>query len=496
MNAYLLTLARCLSTVVSFTRLKAFAAFILAFACVSAPSLYAQVPAGERAVLIALYNSAGGASWTNRANWRNVGNTDFNAVGTECTWYGVYCNATATNVEQLYLPNNNLVGTLPALNSLPSLNYINVERNQLEGSLPSLSGLTGFLYLVANDNRFIGTIPSLSGLSALQEIRVHNNQLSGPIPSLTGLSSLKLATFHGNQLTGSLPALGGLSSLSFLNVGDNLLTGSIPAFPSLPALTVYVARNNRLTGTIPTINSLAAIKSFQVDRNQLTGSMPALNGLTSLQVFDVNDNQLTGSIPALSGLTSMQYFYVFDNRLSGLIPSLAGLNALEFLEVGGNRLTGLPPAASSGLRADGSGLCPNQLARVANTAWDTATGATPWYVDCECRLDVNGDGPYTADVDGVILNRYFAGVRGPALIAGFTLSGDRTTASAIEAYIAAQDYDVRGLSPANPKLTRDGLVITRFLRDLAAVEMISSTGVAATDADAVRARVAGWCGLK
>ena len=49
----------------------------------------ATIPTSERDALIDFYNSTTGADWTHRENWRNVGDTDFEAVGTECTWYGV-----------------------------------------------------------------------------------------------------------------------------------------------------------------------------------------------------------------------------------------------------------------------------------------------------------------------------------------------------------------------------------------------------------------------
>jgi hypothetical protein len=42
----------------------------------------AAIPAAERQALVDLYNSTGGASWTNRAGWNG-------AAGTECSWTGV-----------------------------------------------------------------------------------------------------------------------------------------------------------------------------------------------------------------------------------------------------------------------------------------------------------------------------------------------------------------------------------------------------------------------
>ena len=47
-----------------------------------ASSAQAVIPASERAVLLDLYASTNGASWTYNTNWNG-------GVGTECSWYGV-----------------------------------------------------------------------------------------------------------------------------------------------------------------------------------------------------------------------------------------------------------------------------------------------------------------------------------------------------------------------------------------------------------------------
>ncbi len=66
--------------------------------------VHGQVPASEREALTALYNSTGGASWTNNSSW-------LLAAGTECSWFGVTCSG--GHVEQLVLPSNQLDGVLP-----------------------------------------------------------------------------------------------------------------------------------------------------------------------------------------------------------------------------------------------------------------------------------------------------------------------------------------------------------------------------------------------
>ena len=60
----------------------------------------AALPAADpqRTALERLYQSTGGAHWTNRTNWLQ---------GSFCTWYGVHCDQ-AGNVVQLSLSRNNL----------------------------------------------------------------------------------------------------------------------------------------------------------------------------------------------------------------------------------------------------------------------------------------------------------------------------------------------------------------------------------------------------
>jgi len=64
------------------------------------PAALAGWPAADpqRTALERLYQSTGGAHWTNRTNW---------LLGSFCTWYGVHCDQ-AGNVAQLSLSRNNL----------------------------------------------------------------------------------------------------------------------------------------------------------------------------------------------------------------------------------------------------------------------------------------------------------------------------------------------------------------------------------------------------
>ena len=83
-----------------------------------ASTAQAAIPASERAVLLDLYASTNGASWTKKTNWNGP-------VGTECSWYGVSCDGTQSHVTGIYFTiGNNLVGTLPSLSGLTALQMV------------------------------------------------------------------------------------------------------------------------------------------------------------------------------------------------------------------------------------------------------------------------------------------------------------------------------------------------------------------------------------
>lgn len=385
---------------------------LLAFAAAAMANLaHAAIPDSERQALLNLYTSTNGAGWGTNTGWNG-------SAGTECSWYGITCDASNAHVQTIRLSLNHLTGSLPNLSGLTSLTVLDVSLNNpandptgqfgLAGSIPDLSALTALIdvYVYNNQlsgtipnlppnltvfraryNQLTGTIPDLSRLTNLSEFDVGGNQLSGGLPDLSRLANLTGFFAWGNRLTGTLQSISGLTQLQGLDVSGNQLTGTIPDLSKLTNLTAFSADGNQLTGTIPPLSALAKLTAINVGSNQLTGPIPDLSGLTALLEFDVNDNHLSGSIPALSSLTSLAVFNVTDNQLTGSMPSLAGLGSLQDVLVSNNRLTGaiVPvPNAGPGLWPGGSSLCPNLFSPLSDDPdWDTATGSNMWYTSCQ-----------------------------------------------------------------------------------------------------------------
>ena len=145
--------------------------------------------------MVDLYYATNGQNWTITWNLNEPMNT----------WYGLILNADGC-VEQINLPNNNLVGTLPTtIGGLSALVRLNLHTNQLSGSIPT----------------------SIGNTTTLEQIWLFSNQMTGTLPPEIGnLSNLTHLGLGLNQFTGGIPAsCGNLSNLGFLALKGNNLSG-------------------------------------------------------------------------------------------------------------------------------------------------------------------------------------------------------------------------------------------------------------------------------
>ena len=374
--------------------------FLLLLCAVSAS---AAIPAAERDALIALYESTNGPGWTDRTNW-------LGAPGTECTWFGVGCDETQSNVIDLGLYDNHLDGSIPSsIRNLTKLRFLLLGRNDLAGPIPSQIGeLTDLEKFYGDAAGFTGTIPQSFG--ALKKLTyLGQNQFSGTIASaLSKLTNLKVLELAENDLQGEIPAsLATLTKLERLTLGDNALSGAIP--PQLGGLASLVTLRlsyNQLTGTIPaTFGDLHALEELRMEVNQLSGPIPsAIGGLSSIHILDLRENQFSGSLPSeLFLLTTLEELLLSGNEFGGPIsPEIANLQNLQVLVLYDNHVTGaIPPELGDiaplrsleQLSNDLTGSIPQELARLSNLTWlDVAdnqlTGTIPPQLGTLPKLEV------------------------------------------------------------------------------------------------------------
>jgi Leucine-rich repeat (LRR) protein len=326
--------------------------------------IYGDIPAEERAALIAFYHAAKGDNWDFNTGWKTppLAADGFAMPGTEGTWFGIV--VTNDHVTEIHLVLNNLTGSMTSkLGNLTGLEYLDLSFNPLTGPIPpELGNLNSLEKLWLSSISLTGSIPGeLGNLGNLLELSLSDTQLSGSIPSELGnLEKLGYLDLNLCQLTGSIPVeLGNLKNLTSLNLSDNKLSGSIPsALGKLGKLEYLYLGGTQLSGTIPPeLGNLANLRYLGLNNNHLTGSIPPeLGNLSILNALFLSSNRLSGGIPSeLKNLSELEYLYLGSNRLTGAVPiGLTNLSRLFYLNIGYNGLY----TDDNGLRTFLTGLDP------------------------------------------------------------------------------------------------------------------------------------------
>ena len=182
--------------------------------------------ASDRAALEVLYDTTGGASWTNSTNWKTsapLGN-----------WHGVTTDASG-RVTELKLSDNGLTGPIPTgLGSLETLQWLDLSSNELSGPIPSVLGsLANLFFLDLSRNELSGSVPEwLGNMSSLLALYLLGNELTGGIPEELGNLNLWGLGLSWNHLSvGPIPAwLRNHTNLRWLYLSASDVAGRIPAW--------------------------------------------------------------------------------------------------------------------------------------------------------------------------------------------------------------------------------------------------------------------------
>ena len=302
------------------------AATITATTGSAAGSSEITVENADRAVLVALYEAAGGGSWAKRENWgsdRPLGE-----------WHGVETDGEG-RVTSLELRENGLAGSLPSeIGDLAALESLDLGGNGLTGPIPpELGRLARLERLVLDGNRLTGPMPTeLGDLANLEDLRLARNPLTGRIPAELGrLSKLEAIWLDETGVSGSIPPeLGNLSNLGSLWIVNSDLSGPIPPeLGRLSRLWRLVLYGNRLTGPVPAeLGNLSNLGVLGLEQNRLTGPFPpSVLGITGLEDLRFQENAGL-CIPGTTGF--VEWAVAVDDR-SGPFCNEADRTALEAL---------------------------------------------------------------------------------------------------------------------------------------------------------------------
>ena len=284
-------------------------------------------PEQEKTVLVEIFNQTDGYNWKTKTHWGN------HSVS-HCLWYGITCDRTNRYVINIYLGDNNLIGTLPgSLWKLRNLQGLCVDYNfGLQGSVSDIlsANMTNLLLLSLSFNKLSGRIPG--------EILV----------KMRSLVKIKLCCQKGKGLSGEIPKdIGNLTELQVLSLGENRLHGSIPKsikkLKKLWFLDLETAEH--LEGGFDNLFSLTSLQYMHLSLAGLNGTLPNEFGLYFPAMVEclLPGNHFTGNIPSTIGnMTNLQHLNLASNDFSGQIPrSIGSMPVLQIADFSENHLTSL-----------------------------------------------------------------------------------------------------------------------------------------------------------
>ncbi|KAF5447279.1 hypothetical protein F2P56_032845 [Juglans regia] len=288
-------------------------------------------------------------------------------------WYGIACNGgrvTSVTVNDvglagefrfsaitglsmlssLSISNNQLTGTISKIDSLQSLQNLDLSCNLFHGSIPpGLVKLKKLAQLNLSSNQFEGNVPDGFGkLQQLKYLDLGGNDFSGDIMHLLSqIGSVVHVDLSSNRFSGSLDlGLGNssfISTIRYLNISHNHLVGEPFAHDGMPyfdSLEVFDASDNQLVGTVPLFNFVFSLRILRLGNNQLRGSLPeALLQESSmiLSELDLSLNQLEGPVGSITS-ANLKKLNLSSNKLSGSLPAQVGHCAI--IDLSNNMLSG------------------------------------------------------------------------------------------------------------------------------------------------------------
>lgn len=190
----------------------------------------------------------------------------------------------ASSLQELYLSRNAFSGRIPPqVASLSALTRLELQYNRLTGSLPRMDKMRSLAYLEVSGNALSGTLFDAPGRlpSSIVSVVARNNSLSGSLQAaaLAAFPAMRVLDLTSNAVTGAVPgAAFAHPALQQLRLGSNQL-GTVEEAPEGGASSQLVELDlsgNRLTGRLPgCFGAMPRLASVGLDRNRFTGGIPS-----------------------------------------------------------------------------------------------------------------------------------------------------------------------------------------------------------------------------
>jgi len=368
-----------------------------------------------------------------------------------------------SNLQHLRLIGNNFTGEVPDFAN-SALLYLELNNNNfVDNNGINLSGCTNLEWLYLGENQLSGPLPVVP--SSLQILDLSYNQYTGNIPAAyTTLANLQQLNLRGNQLSGSIPDFSGAISLQLLYLQDNKLTGAIPASLWESYTITYIdLSGNQLSGNLIVTNWGADRVYINLSGNLLTGTVP--KDFKNTNDLNLAKNQFTGFAPGFTASMSVVFLNASFNRMQfGDLEDLfdilgnSGMNYAPQAIIGTNDTLSITAGSPVNLSFSVTGT-PSRISyqwfrngtpiagATANTYSFTASASTIGSYVCKA---------YHQDLDGLILERNSTFVRANLTVSGKVTTSVATNVAGIEVTLLEQRIGLPFLKVANTTTNANG----------------------------------------
>ncbi|XP_027346231.1 probable LRR receptor-like serine/threonine-protein kinase At1g14390 isoform X2 [Abrus precatorius] len=189
-----------------------------------------------------------------------------------------------SNLKVLSLVSLGLWGPLPPkINRFWSLEVLNISSNFIYGEIPSsISSMKNLRSLVLADNLFNASVPDLQSLTSLEELNLGGNKLGPDFPSVG--NNVVSIILRNNTLRSHIPPqVMHLDKLEIFDISSNEIFGNIPSsLISLPSLQYLNLASNQLGGNLSVnITCSSSLTFVDISHNLLVGKLPSCFGSMS-----------------------------------------------------------------------------------------------------------------------------------------------------------------------------------------------------------------------
>ncbi|KAF4351446.1 hypothetical protein F8388_024778 [Cannabis sativa] len=291
---------------------------------------------------------------------------------------GNISSSTRNSLHYLYLSSNQLGGLIlnDFENTFPSLTDLYLDNNKLEGHFPNrLKTFPNLKTLDISDNQFIGVLPDLSSMPNLISFKASNNKFSGTSSESIGkLDNLSYLDVSSNRLTGYISHVVNLQcpSLKYLDISYNIdmllkFNSKYPIIPSFNLATINLAScklgpelpnwlltqtnlkhldvsNSSISGPLPNWfpNITFNLKYLNMSHNLLSNTLANFSlSQENNVIVDLSSNQFQGSVPP-SLLVNTTRLYLSNNKFTEFSSSLCEAKeqarSTEILDLSNNNL--------------------------------------------------------------------------------------------------------------------------------------------------------------